>query len=149
MLQFLSFSGIMIYRYNWNFYAKEETKLGTYNLPRNVKGEGRILFIFSAKALIYTAIGVAIGIPFYMIFSLISMGIVGIVIILVFGLLGFIIGTFKMLDSNNFKITQKTGGENIDDVIKRAIKFKMQKNKIYVYQDDIETDIEEEETKDE
>ena len=123
--------------------------MGTYNLPRNVKGEGRILFIFSAKALIYTAIGVAIGIPFYMIFSLISMGIVGIVIILVFGLLGFIIGTFKMPDSNNFKITQKTGGENIDDVIKRAIKFKMQKNKIYVYQDDIETDIEEEETKDE
>ena len=32
--------------------------MGTYNLPRNVKGEGRILFIFSSKALIYTFIGV-------------------------------------------------------------------------------------------
>lgn len=28
-----------------------------YQIPRNVKGEGRILFIFSTKALIYTGIG--------------------------------------------------------------------------------------------
>ena len=46
--------------------------MGTYNLPRNVKGEGRILFIFSAKALICTAIGGAIGLVFYLIFSLLS-----------------------------------------------------------------------------
>ena len=31
--------------------------MGTYNIPRNVKGEGRILFIFSTKALISTAVG--------------------------------------------------------------------------------------------
>ena len=28
--------------------------MGTYYLPRNTKGEGRILYIFSTKALIYT-----------------------------------------------------------------------------------------------
>ena len=38
-----------------------------------------------------------------------------------------------MPDSKRFKITEKTGGEAIDDVIKRWFKFKMQKNKIYVY----------------
>lgn len=27
-----------------------------YQIPRNVKGEGRILFIFSTKALIYTGV---------------------------------------------------------------------------------------------
>ena len=27
--------------------------MGTYNIPRNVKGEGRILFIFSGKSMIY------------------------------------------------------------------------------------------------
>lgn len=123
--------------------------MGTYNLPRNVKGEGRILFIFSAKALICTAIGGAIGLVFYLIFSLLSMGIVGIVLIVVFALIGFIIGTFKVPDSNNFNITRSTGGENIDDVIKRAIKFKMQKNRIYVYETGDKENLEKEETKDE
>ena len=108
--------------------------MGTYDLPRNVKGEGRILFIFSAKALIYTVIGGAIGIPFYMIFSMIEMGFIGLIIIAVLGLIGFAIGTLKMPETNAFEITKKTGGENIDDVIRRAIKFKMQKNKIYVYE---------------
>lgn len=123
--------------------------MGTYNLPRDVKGEGRILFIFSAKGLIWTAIGGACGLPFYLIFSLLSLNIVGLIFILVFGLVGFIIGTFKVPESNNFKITQKAGGENIDDVIKRAIKFKMQKNRIYVYENEIDKNTEEEETKDE
>ena len=123
--------------------------MGTYNLPRNVKGEGRILFIFSAKALVYTAIGGACGLPLYLIFSLLSMNVVGIICIALLGLVGFIIGTFKVPDSTNFKITQKTGGENIDDVIRRGIKFKMQKNKIYVYENEVDKEVEKEETKDE
>ena len=102
--------------------------MGTYNLPRNVKGEGRILFIFSAKALIYTAIGVVVGLIFYSIFSLLNFTIGGLIAIGIFGLIGFIIGTFKMPESTAFEITKKTGGENIDDVIIRAIKFKMQKS---------------------
>ena len=109
--------------------------MGTYNLPRNVKGEGRILFVFSTKALIYTAIGAVVGLIFYFIFSLFNFTIGGLIAIGVFGLIGFIIGTFKMPDSTAFEITKKTGGENIDDVIKRAIKFKMQKNRIYVYEE--------------
>ena len=123
--------------------------MGTYNLPRDVKGEGRILFIFSAKALVYTAIGGALGLPFYLIFSILSMNIVGLIIIALLGLVGFIIGTFKVPESANFKITQKTGGENIDDVIRRGIKFKMQKNRIYVYENETDQDEEKEETKDE
>ena len=123
--------------------------MGTYNLPRNVKGEGRILFIFSAKALVYTAIGGACGLPLYLIFSMLSMNTVGIIFIALFGLVGFVIGTFKVPESANFKITQKTGGENIDDVIRRGIKFKMQKNRVYVYESDIDKESEKEETKDE
>ena len=122
--------------------------MGTYNLPRNVKGEGRILFIFSAKALVYTAVGGACGLPLYLIFSLLSMNVVGLVCIALLGLVGFVIGTFKVPDTSNFKITQKTGGENIDDVIRRGIKFKMQKNRIYVYESDIDKEMEKEETKD-
>ena len=54
-----------------------------------------------------------------------------------------------MPDSNNFKMTRSTGGENIDDVIKRAIRFKMQKNRIYVYETEDKENLEKEETKDE
>lgn len=121
--------------------------MGTYNLPRDVKGEGRILFIFSTKALIYTAIGGGIGVLIYLILNLIGLGLIGIVMIGLLGLIGFIIGTFKIPDTNTFEITRKTGGENIDDVIKRAFKFKMQKNRVYVYQKE-ETIEKEEETKD-
>ena len=44
--------------------------MGTYNLPRNVKGEGRILFIFTTKSLIYSAVGVGVGLIFYLIFKI-------------------------------------------------------------------------------
>lgn len=109
--------------------------MGTYNLPRNVKGEGRILFIFSVKAFLYTIGTGAIGLIFYLIFSLMGMNTIGLIFIGIFGLIGFCIGTLKVPDSSAFSITKKTGGENIDEVIKRYVSFKMQKNKIYVYQD--------------
>ncbi len=110
--------------------------MGPYMIPRNTKGEGRILFIFSRKSLIYTTIGAGIGFIFYMILSWISMGTVGLIIIASLGILGFIIGTFKIPDISTFKFTQNVGGENIDEIIKRAIKFKIKnKNKIYVYKD--------------
>ena len=107
--------------------------MGTYNVPRNVKGEGRILFIFSTKALIYSGVGALIGGLFYIIFNLLGLTIIGIVIVLVLALIGFAIGTFKFPNLERFEFARKTGGENIDDVIKRAIKFKMKKDKIYVY----------------
>ncbi len=106
--------------------------MGTYDLPRNVKGEGKILFIFSKKAMVYTAIGAGIGLIFYLIFSLLEMDIVGIIIVAVLGLIGFIIGTFKIPRTNSFEFTKNTGGEDIDDVIRRAIKFKLKKKRIYV-----------------
>lgn len=107
--------------------------MGTYNVPRNVKGEGRILFIFSTKSLIFTFIGGAIGLIFYFIFQILGLTVVGMVITLIFAALGYAIGMFKIPDTNGFELTRKTGGENIDEVIKRYIKFKNNNKKIYVY----------------
>ena len=107
--------------------------MGTYNIPRNVKGEGRILFIFSTKSMIYSAIGAVIGLPFYFIFAALEMNLVGIIIMAFFALIGFIIGTFKFPEIGAFKFTKTVGGENIDDIIKRAIKFKKNGNRIYLY----------------
>ncbi len=74
--------------------------MNTYNIPRNVKGEGRILYIFSTKALIYTAIGLAIGLLFYFIFRLIGLKLNcwNYNISNIWGL-GFVIATFKVPDS--------------------------------------------------
>ena len=107
--------------------------MGTYNLPRNVKGEGRILFIFSTKSLITTSLGGVVGLVFYFLFSILNLKVVGTIITLFFALVGYVIGMFKMPDSNGLEITRKTGGENIDDIIIRYIKFKINKKKLYVY----------------
>ena len=106
--------------------------MGTYNIPRNVKGEGRILFIFSTKSLIFSAIGAVIGLPFFIIFGALKMTIVGIIIVLVLALIGFSIATFKIPEIGSLKTTKTVGGQKIDDVIKRAIQFKRKGNKIYL-----------------
>ena len=107
--------------------------MGTYNIPRNVKGEGRILFIFSIKALIYSIIGLVLGLPFYWIFSALEITVVGIIIMVILALIGFAIGTFKLPEFAGLKFTKKIGGESIDEVIKRAFMFKKKGKKIYIY----------------
>ena len=107
----------------------------SYYIPRNYKGEGRILYIFSTKAIIYTAVGVGIGLIFYFLFNLIGLTTIGIIIAVIFGGIGFLIATFKVPEIKNFEITKKTGGENIDDVIKRWFLFKKKKNRVYVYKE--------------
>lgn len=82
---------------------------GPYKIPRNYKGEGKILYIFSTKGLIYTAIGIAIGLLFFYIFRLIGMTTVGFVVMAVFGAIGFAIATFKIPDTKKFEFTTKTG----------------------------------------
>ena len=107
--------------------------MGTYGLPRNKKGEGRILFVFSSKALIFTTVGAMIGVGIYLLLSLIGAQIIGIIIALILGIIGFCIATFKIPEISALEITQKNGGQNIDEVILRYIKFKKKKNRIYLY----------------
>ena len=51
----------------------------------------------------------------------------------ILGLIGFVISSFKIPDSNNFELTRKTGGEYIDQIILRYFKFKRRHNKIYTF----------------
>lgn len=107
----------------------------SYYIPRNYKGEGRILYIFSTKAIIYTAVGAGIGLIFYFMLNLIGLTTIGIIITALFGGIGFAIATFKVPEMKNFEITKKNGGENIDEVIKRWFLFKKKKNRVYVYKE--------------
>ncbi|MCI8481833.1 MAG: hypothetical protein HFJ27_01785 [Clostridia bacterium] len=113
--------------------------MGPYNIPRNVKDEGRILFIFTGKSMIYTAVSAGIGFIFYLILTACNMKLIGMVIVAIFALIGFCIGTFKVPDLGAFKFTKKVGGENIDDIIIRAIRFKKANNRIYTYEMEEET----------
>ena len=107
--------------------------MGTYYIPRNVKGEGRILFIFTGKSLMYTAIGVAIGFPIYFMISyILQVEYWGLLALGIGGLMGFAIGTLKIPKLSILKNSQDIAGENIDEIIKRYYSFKKEKNKIYV-----------------
>lgn len=70
---------------------------------------------------------------FYYIFSLINLTYVGIGITALLAVIGFVIATFKIPESATFEVTRKAGGEPIDEVIIRAIKFKQKKKRIYLY----------------
>jgi len=90
--------------------------------------------IFSAKSLIYTCISGVFGLIFYYLFG-VMLGItwLGIGLAIFFAAIGFVIATFKIPETNTFEITRKTGGEKIDEVILRAIKFKAKGKRVYLY----------------
>ena len=106
-----------------------------HNIPRNTKGEGRLLYIFTPKALVITAIFAIIGIVIFCPISVViwNTAVYGMIVAAVLGLIGFGISSLKIPNSNNFELTRKAGGEYIDEIIKRYIKFKRKNNKIYVY----------------
>ena len=108
---------------------------GPYNIPRDYKGEGKILYIFSTKALIFSAVGLGIGLIFFYLLKMIKLGKIGFIIMIILGVIGYAIATFKIPESKKFNFTVKAGGENIDTIILRWIKFKQKNNKIYVYKD--------------
>lgn len=107
-----------------------------YNIPRNYKGESKILFIFSTKSFLFTIGGAGVGIIFYLIFSLFKLKVMGLLFIVLLGLLGFAIGTFKIPDNANLNFSRKVGGEAIDAVFLRWVRFKRKNNRIYVYKEE-------------
>lgn len=106
--------------------------MATHYIPRNVKGEGRILYIFTTKALITTAIGGGLGFLLFFIFNAVGIKMVGIILLGIFALLGFAIGTVKVPTITGIKFTKNVAGDSIDDIIVRYIKFRINK-KIYIY----------------
>lgn len=110
--------------------------MGTYYIPRNVKGETRLFKIFSVKALIYTIICAIPGVVINVILTALGIKYVGLIFIVLFAFVGFFIGTFKMPGISIAPIFKICAGEKIDEIIMRAIRFKKEK-KIYVYGRDI------------
>lgn len=90
--------------------------------------------IFTTKSLIASVMGAVIGLVIYYFFSAIfGLGKIGLIIVLVFAVIGYGITMLRVPESNNFEITRKTGGDKIEDVLIRAIKFKQKGKRIYLY----------------
>lgn len=90
--------------------------------------------IFTTKSLIASCCGATIGLAFYYFFKVFfGLGAIGLVITLIFAAIGYGITTLKVPETNNFEITRKTGGDRIDDVILRALKFRQKGKRIFVY----------------
>ena len=106
--------------------------MGTYNVPRNLRGETRILVIFTLKSLATTGVGLLVGPIFMYIFSLLKLKSVGIGIMILFAIIGFVIGRFNVPTISQIPITKKIGGAPLSEIILRYIKFKMNR-KIYSY----------------
>lgn len=107
--------------------------MGSYYIPSNkLKGENRILYIFTGKSLIYTAVGGLIGLIFYLLFTALQIKTVGIVILVILALIGYGIGTIKMPTSGTSKIVKNVGGDSIDEIILHYIQFKKNK-RVYTY----------------
>ena len=107
--------------------------MGSYYIPSNkLKGENRILYIFTGKSLIYTACGGLIGFIIYLIFTLLQLKTVGIIIALLFALIGYGIGTIKMPTNGTSKIVKNVGGDSIDEILLHYIQFRKNK-RVYSY----------------
>ena len=106
--------------------------MGTYYIPRNLKGETRILYIFTVKSLIATVIGGVFGLIFYLIFTALGINTVGIITMAIFAGIGYIMGAVNIPTVAGLPFTKKIGGEPLSEIIRRYIVFKMNR-KIYVY----------------
>ena len=107
----------------------------TYSVPRSVKGESRIFYIFSIKSLLFTAgfamVGLFIG---YILKAIGFGGAVMLVITGIFGIIGFCVGALSIPDSPIVGNLRKAGGEPISDILIRTVMFKGKK-KIYLYRE--------------
>ena len=107
---------------------------GAYFVPRSVKGESRILFIFTIKSFVLTvAFGLIGALIWFLLGNVIKVSIVvGLILVGLTGAVGYVIGAVTIPDSPMMGPLRKAGGENISDILLRLIAFRGKK-KIYLY----------------
>ena len=106
--------------------------MSTHYIPKDLRGETRILMIFTVKSLVTTAIFAAIGGVLFFLFGLLKMKTLGMILLIVLSLIGYGFGTLKIPRITGLKFTKNIEGDSLDEVFIRYLKFKMNK-KIYTY----------------
>lgn len=103
----------------------------SYLIPRDVKGENRILYFFTPKSFLFTLIGIVIGSVIYFILKTLGLGITGLILFGIISLISFGVGALKIPETNAFSFFKDTGGESVDDIIWRYTNF-LSKKTIYI-----------------
>lgn len=106
--------------------------MATHYIPKDLRGETRILIIFTVKSLITTAIFLGIGLILYFIFNMIGLRILGILLMVLLAAIGYAFGTVKMPKINGLRFTKNIEGDSLDEVFLRFVKFRTNR-KIYSY----------------
>ncbi len=105
----------------------------TYTVPRSVKGESRLLYIFSIRSFVSTVVFGFVG---FLIGSLLSLvgasGLIKVIMTAVFGIIGYGMATLVIPDTPIVGNLRKAGGEQVGEILLRIITFKRRK-KIYIY----------------
>lgn len=105
----------------------------TYYVPRSVKGESRLLYIFTIKSFVTTIAFGLVGALIWYIGNKFGMGLLpGLIITVILGSLGFAFGALKIPDAPFMGKFRKAGGENLTDITFRFLTFR-KKKKIYMY----------------
>lgn len=103
-----------------------------YSVPRNVKGETRLFVIFSIRSLVYTVMFAGVGFVFNIIFSAIGLKPLGIAIMILLGIIGYVIASFKIPDTPLVGKFRKASGEMIWEILISTLLF-ARKKKLYIY----------------
>lgn len=106
--------------------------MSTHYIPKDLRGETRILIIFTVKSLITTAIFGAVGLIFFLLFRALQMTMVGVIIFALLALIGYGFGTIKIPKITGMPFTKNIEGDSMDEVFLRYIKFRANK-KVYSY----------------
>ncbi|MBR2786722.1 MAG: PrgI family protein [Clostridia bacterium] len=106
--------------------------MATHYIPKDLKGETRILIIFSVKSLITTAAFGAVGLLFFIILHSMGATAIGIILLILFALLGYGFGTIKIPKITGLPFTKNIEGDSMDDALRRFLKYKSSR-KVYSY----------------
>jgi len=107
--------------------------MGTYYIPNNkLKGEGRILYIFTGKSLIATGIGAAIGSIPYLIIKSFGHPYIGFLVMVLFAIIAYLFVTIKVPTMGTTRLTKNVGGESLDQIFREYLIFKKNR-KVYSY----------------
>ena len=95
-----------------------------HEIPRKKQNETRIFVIFSIRSLISTVIGIMVGVIIGVIPLLLNFQVGMFILVGIFGLLGFIIGTFPVMYIPGIPITKEIQGEYLYNIVFRYYVFK-------------------------
>ncbi len=99
-----------------------------HEIPRESKGEGRILYFFTGRSMITTLIGMAFGLILGAVLNTVGPKWLMFIPIVLFGVIGFMIGTIKIPEIKSIPITKSVSGLYVDEMVLKYIKFKKRRS---------------------